>query len=375
MLDLMCLGVVVLLAIRGWQQGLLLMAISLGGIAAAYVAAYVFYRSVGRLVGGLCGLQPLLAYPLGGMAAFVAVLTLAGVIRTALRRRRRRQRRAGESSPLLGQIGGALVGASYGLSLVVLGVWALLFAQTLVPEPWLDVRGSVAGQLVLPLWERAVQAVAHRASDSERVAMAAGRFARDPGKVVRGLERVVQDERVHQLVQSGELLRSAAVAGNPRPDSPLVALARDPKFITAAQQAGLIELPSGAKPAQIERQLAENLAPMAVTANELARNLDVRELLQDPELAAKLERKDFFELANDPKFNQLAGIVLAQLRATQRAQRGADGGSGSRPSDSADPDSNAGRHRIYEWKDKRGRPHFSDRPPPGPIPYRRVDLE
>lgn len=360
----MSLAVLGLLAYSGWRRGLLLMGLSMIGLATAYGSAYLLFRPVGRVMGDLLSLQPILAYPLGGMVVFLLVVLAFFVAGRLVKRRLRRRRlkkivEGRRSMRWVDRVGGALLGAAYGGVLVLLVAWALLLLRTLSPDTVPDVRDSLTGRLAAPLVERFAYAVAHHTSESPTLAAAASRFAASPMRSSEDLQALAQDERLQSLFGDPRSLRALAdPSGRAAARDPtLRRLARDPAFVDRAGRLGLLEADTADRlsPQEVQRQLAERLGPLARTVRDLSRDPEVRRLMKDPELTGRLERREMLTLANDPKFNRLAEIVLDRLRAEAPEKQ---------DEAEARPHLGSEEGRIFKWRDKRGRWHFSDRPPP-----------
>jgi hypothetical protein len=314
MIDLGCLVLIALHGLLGWRRGLLLSLLALGGVAAGYVAAYLLYAPLGRALGPALGLQPLLAYPVGGLVAFVGTSLLLGIVRFVLRRRERSRNRAG-------RVAGALIGVAHGAAICLLVTWALLALQALAPGRAPDARGSIAGRIAAPLWSALARRVAGRASGSDAVAEAAGRFARDPLQSSNHLGAVLGHERVQQLLSDRRALRELARSGDAGAEARRATvrkLAADRELVQAAHRAGLLRVPAdGLTAEEKERQLAQQLAPVARAIVTLRKDPEVRRLLADRELVERISRRDLLALANDPRFNQLAALVVEHVRRAQ----------------------------------------------------------
>jgi hypothetical protein len=310
MVDLGALVVLALSALLGWRRGLLLTAIAIAGVALSYLAAYLLHAPLGRALGPPLGLQPILAYPVGGLTAFAATSLVVGVLAWLLRRRRRR----GDRRPSrAGQIAGAALGLAHGAALCLLVAWALLALQALSPARAPDARGSLTGRAAAALWSRLAERVTANASGSPVLASAAGRFARDPLGAAQGLSEVLSSERVQAVLADRRTLRTLASEGTGA--SALRELARDRELLRAAHRAGVLERPpDGLSPDEAQRQLAASLAPVARALESLRRDPEARRLLRDPALRDRLRDRDLLSLANDPRFNQLAARVLEHLR-------------------------------------------------------------
>jgi len=311
LVDLIGLLVVTLMGWLGWRRGLLLSLLQIAGLAAGYLAAWTLYRPVGRVLGSLFSLQPLLSYPLGGVVAFVAGVSLFGVVGLVLRRRRRRR---AVTPGTLDRVGGAALGGAHGLALVLVLAWAAVTLQNVAAgaghAPDVIVRDGVVGRMALPL----VVALARYAgaqTGSATMGEAAGSFARDPLRTTRGLSTLLTDARVQSVVQDRALVRR--LVRDPKRaarDPNLRALARDPQVVQSVRRLGLLPPgPDVLSDAEV-LQLTASLGPMARTIGGLADNAEVQRLVQDPQLQRLLQRRDLMALANDPTFNRLAEIVV-----------------------------------------------------------------
>jgi Colicin V production protein/Domain of unknown function (DUF4124) len=395
--DFICVLLVSLLFWAGWRKGLLTMLLSVVSLAAAYAATWLLFRPVGRGLGDLLDLQPILALPLGGVTVFVVVLIVATILALMVRRRIRARwaRRQGGPGWLrwVDRLGGGLFGASYGAAVVLLVVWATLMVQGLLPG-WgpQGLRQSMAGRLATPFAERFAGAMASETSGSPAISRVAAHMARDPAGVTKDLEAVLSDRRLLSLFNDRRLARAVKRGGDV---GQLVAshravakLSRDPDFVARASRLGLLqEGPAGLSPEEVQRQLADHLTPMARAVQGLARDPEVKRLLSDELLVLRLEQRDVWALANDPKFNRLAELVLMRLRAE------APGGQGAQPprprydEPSATVELKApgsvppglrgriGKGKMFRWRDKRGRWHYSDQPPQKRIRYEEVKVK
>lgn len=322
MIDLIFSIVVSLFAFRGWRLSLLLALLAILELVAGYVALYFFHKPLAALLGKLFTLQPLVAYPAGGLAAFLVGIIGVSLITHGVRRRRRQLQRRGHEPMFIARLAGALVGAAHGAALSLVVVFGLLLLQGVMPQKAPDARGSRIGQLATPWLGKLTGAVARRASDSEALSAAAARAAKDPAGAAKDLKAVVGNRSVKALMSNPRALKSLARAD---PESiakhpSIRRLARDKKFVAAARRLGLLEAAAGEKLSaeEIRRQLGNRAAPLSRAVSSLARDTDVQELLKDRDLQRKLERQDIASLLNDPKFNQLAQKVLEKLRAAQK---------------------------------------------------------
>ncbi len=323
MIDLAASIVISLFAFRGWRRSFLLSALALLEIVAGYLAVYFFHKPMGLLLARLFSLQPLVAYPLGCLAAFVLGLVVVALVTSAVRRHRRRKERRGHEPWLLARLLGAALGAAYGAALCMIVVWGLLLFQAVMPDKAPDARSSRMGQIASPWLSKVAGAAAQRASGSEALSATASRVVKDPAGAAKDLKTVVSNRSVQKLVSSPARLEALA---RTKPEDvikhPTIrSLARDRKFVAAARRLGLLEGVDGDKlsPGEIRRQLAGRMAPLSKALTSLADDKEVRKLLEDKEMMRKIQRQDIASLLNDPKFNRLAERVLEKMRAVRDA--------------------------------------------------------
>ena len=320
MIDLAVSIVVSLFAFRGWRRSFLLSALALLELVVGYLAIYFFHGPMGQLLGKLFSLQPLVAYPLGGLAAFVLGVVVVSLLTKAVRRRRRYLERRGSRPILPARLLGAALGGAYGVALSMLVVWGLLLFQAVMPDKAPDARSSRIGQIAAPWLGKVTAAAVRRASGSDTLSATASRAARDPVGAARDLKTVVSNRRVQALVANPSRLKALA---RTKPEDlvkhpTFKRLARDRKFVAAASRLGLLQGVDGElTPDEIRRQLANRAAPLSRAVTSLSEDKEVRSLLKDPDLMRKLQRKDIASLLNDPKFNSLAQKVLEKLRAAR----------------------------------------------------------
>ena len=311
LVDLSCLALLGLWAYLGWRRGLLLSALSLASVLLGYLCAYLLYRPVGEVLARSFSLQPLIAYPLGGMTAFVLAALVLSVLRAVLRRRRKTAPAPGGPLLLAGRIGGAILSVAYGAAFLLLLLGALLWLQASLPGKVPDVRTSTAGRAAAPLMAALARRLAGGREGSPALVGVADRMARDPLHTTQSLGAVLDDARVRKLA-------SAVRAGRGRSEAKaLRELSADPQFLRRAEEAGLLQRAEAGplSPEQAQAQLAARLAPLRRALDAMARDKQVRQMLEDPELAERLRRRDMLALVNDPAFNKLAERVMEHLRS------------------------------------------------------------
>ena len=324
MIDVIALTALALLGYLGWRRGTILTALSAGSLLAGYVGAFMLYRPMGRLLEGVFSVPPILAFPLGGMVAMVTVTLLLRLLAGRLRARRFRRIGKGWTPSYPDRVGGAAIGMTWALGVVIFLSWAAIVFHGLTGRGP-DVERTLSGQLASAAVGKAVHVLAKRFTGDEVLASTMALVAVKPSEGAKTVSRLVGSTQLRSLFENRDLratvMRSdfAAVARQ----SGLLDLARDRTFLEAAERVGLIEqVGVDAAPEQIAVQLVERIAPMVRTADDLSKNLDVQRILQSPEFLERLHGGDLGTLATDRDFNRLAEEFLEAFRASRSAGSG-----------------------------------------------------
>jgi Colicin V production protein len=306
--------VLIVLAIAGfwgWRRGALVMALSLGGMVVGYLGAYLLFRPVGTILIGATAIPPVLAYPLASLGLWFVIGGLAGFLQSRAMKKRRELRKDGWRPSSVDGAVGALLGATWGVGLVAVVLWAMLGAHS-VTGRGPSVAETASAQATSALAERVVYTVAHKVTNEELIASAMSIVAANPAEGTRTLKTVLQDNRFVQLL-SNSTTRSQLLAGDivAVSDYPSIKeLSADPTFRAAAERLSL--LGEGSSPAEA---LASGLVPVAETLEDLLADEEIAALVTDTELMARVRKGDLTSLATDTDFNRLARRVLTVLRA------------------------------------------------------------
>ena len=321
MIDVIALAFVTVLAYLGWRRGTVLTALSGSSLVLGYLGAFLLYRPIGNLYRAAFDVPPILALPLGGMTAIVVISLVLRFAAARIRVLRMRQMEEGWNPSAIDRTGGAAIGMTWALGVVIFLSWAAIVLHGLTGRGP-DVERTLSGQLASAAVGKAVHVLAKRFTGDEVLASTMALVAVKPSEGAKTVSRLVGSTQLRSLFENRDLraavMRSdfAAVAGQ----SGLLDLARDRTFLEAAERVGLIEqVGVDAAPEQIAVQLVERIAPMVRTADDLSKNLDVQRILQSPEFLERLHGGDLGALATDRDFNRLAEEFLEAFRASRLA--------------------------------------------------------
>ena len=317
MIDVIALAVLALLGYLGWRRGTILTALSAGSLLAGYVGAFMLYKPMGRLLEGVFSVPPILALPLGGMVAMVAVAIVLRLLAGWLRRRRMRRLDEGWTPSYPDRVGGAAIGTTWALGIVIFLSWAAIVLHGLTGQGP-DVERTLSGKLASVAVGKAVHVLAERITGDEVLASTMALVAVKPSEGAKSVSRLVGSPQLRSLFENRDL-RAAIMRSDfsaVTRQAGLLDLARDRTFLEAAERVGLIEnVDADAAAEQVAAQLVERIAPMVRTADDLSRNVDVQRILQNPQFLERLQGGDLGALATDHDFNRLAEEFLKAFTA------------------------------------------------------------
>lgn len=312
--DVIVLAVLALVGFWGWRRGTLLMALSLGGLVAGYVGAFLFYRPVGSLLLDKTGMPPVLAYPMAGILLWLVIGAVLNLVQRKARKIRKAKRAEGWTPSRLDSAGGAWMGVmlAFGVSSVV--VWTMMGIHSFAGRGP-DVASTITARTTSVVAERIVYVAARQITKERVLASAMSVVAANPAAGTQTIRTVIQDERFVRLL-SDERLREKLARGDVEGLSgseALSGLAGDVDFLEAAARLALVGPDPGAGPG-MAADLVEGLAPMAGTIEMLLDDDEIRTLLEDGDLLERIQSGDIRSLATDADFNRLAAKVLGLLR-------------------------------------------------------------
>ena len=315
MTDLIILGFLSLVGFLGWRRGTLLMALSLGGLVAGYVGAFLFYRPVGLVLVDLTGLPPVVAYAVAGMALWLGIGSVLNLVQSRARKARRERRKGGWTPPQADSIGGAALGVLWAGGVVTMVLWVMMGVRTLT-ERGPDVSSTLSASVTSSAAEKVVYAAARRLTRERVLASAMSVVAANPADGAETIRTVIQDERFVRLLADADLRDRLAQGdtGGLAQNEVLLGLANDEFFLEAATRLELVGIDAGPGSASAV-ELAQSMAPIARTIQALLDDPEVRAQLENPELRERIQAGDIRALATDPDFNRLAAKVLSVLRA------------------------------------------------------------
>ena len=324
MVDLVCLAFLLFGCIGGWRKGFVLGAISLVGVACAYLACYFGYRSIGSIIGGVFGLEPLISYPLAGALCFGVVSVMFGIIGFRQRRRQKRAEKNGRSSRLLDRIAGAFLGALQMAAWIVLVVGVLSLAQGVAPKRLPDFAKSRTGRIANPVLAKLTSLVVARTVENPNVQHFVESAMKHPERVAKNTKLIASNPNLWQLFSDPLWVDSLAKPQTGARNTPhaLAVLSRDKEFVAAAAELGLLPSEKGSlSPQAVETAMVKKLAPVARSLYAVRNDPQIQKLMKDPEIAHLVSERKVFQLLNHPKFNQVLRICGEHFEKPDRGQK------------------------------------------------------
>ena len=320
MIDFLALGILGVAGWHGWRRGTLLMLLGIVGLFAGYVGAAFLFRPVGRVLGSVSGMPPMLALPVAGLFVLLAISTAIKVATWRIEQRRAKARAEGQAPNPVDSAGGALIGAARAAVFVVLGAWLMLTVHN-VGHVGPDIGHTLTGKVAAGVMRRATYAVMQRTTHDPLLASMMSVIASRPDEGVRAMNLVMGDQRVQQLLHDEHVRTmlangdAAGLSGN----AGVRALSADTSFLAAAGRLGI--LPPGADGAALPENLASRVGPLVRRVESLRADSGIARMMDDPEMKRMMDRGDFAALAGNRRFNDLAGRLLEKLREPEPPPR------------------------------------------------------
>lgn len=305
-LDLLALALLIFFAWRGARHGALATGLSVFALVAGYGAAWYVATRYGDVAAQALGMPMLVAAPLAGTIAFVAV---AGAIGAFSWIARRGAAKPGTASRVGGAFFGALRGSVVVLAVGLLAVWVDAMQRSL---PGADPHAPASTSPLRAVTEATVEAgVAAALGDAPGAAMTAHALAR-PGEALDQLRALAAKPEITALADDRELWTyveagsyDAALA---QPSFQKVQWNSELRHELAA--AGVVDETAAGDPALFALEARAALVQVGPRIRALREDPDLARLANDPAVAAMVERRDVLGLLAHPGLQRILANAL-----------------------------------------------------------------
>ncbi len=311
--NLFAIILIALFFYRGYRRGVLVTAISVGGLILAYVFAYVTFKPIGLMIEHFFNVPRVGAYALGGLAAFLPLYLIFSVLSFMVNRRRKKSiKEKGEDSvnPVDKWMGG-VAGAAVGAVMAVLCIWVYNMAQfSPAGEKLPDLSQSAAGKASSAVIEKGSYAMAKKLIKDENASRALSAAVSDPARTASNLKEIVSDPKFKDLA-SDPAFQAAVETGDPekimRSDA-LRKVLEDEDLLERGRELGLVDSEDDAE--DLMRKAADGIARLGQGIEEIRQDPEVREMMNNPEILRKIETQDISGLMTDRGFHELVSRVM-----------------------------------------------------------------
>jgi len=315
--DVMALIIMLLYISRGYRRGLLVSILSLVGLLAAYVSAYMFYKPAGQLIAERYDAPDYVTLALGAVMVFFCVFMFFSIITRIVswRMRVRAQRMEGVTLTWIDKALGSLLGALIGITIIVALVWGYQLVQfTKAGEFMPDVNDSIAVKASSSVIEAVTYILAGNSMNDKDMARALARSVSNPGKAAEDMQALFENPSAKKLFNDANFV-DAMLAGNEkkvRRNKSLKRMLDDPEVLKKAQSLGLIS--DKQTPSEIKEAVARKLSKIGGEIGKIRKDPKIQKLLEEPEFVEKLQKGDFRDLANDERFRTLLNRAMELLK-------------------------------------------------------------
>lgn len=308
----------------GWRRGSVLMALSLLGFIAGYGAAIFLYRPVGGLLVSFAGVPGVLAYPIGGVLAMLAVGLTVRFVRRRYVYRRLRDEMDGWKASQLYRGGGAALGVVVAAGIVLVAGWMATVVTELGGRPVPGLADGYTGRAGAAAAEKTIYLALRLASLEPQVAASISGVMARPGRAAAAVRDVLRSD-VFASLRDDPTFRdaffggdAAGLAGHPMTDRML----QDPSFQHAFE---LLNVTEGAG------ELGQRTQGLAATLGTLGGSLQgMRDdgVLHENPLAAQIQdgissgTLDLVSVTRSPQLGSLLQRINASFRERERVLEG-----------------------------------------------------
>jgi hypothetical protein len=313
--DLLAIGLLALLSIRGAQRGALAGLLGLATLGLAYGAALLAGSRLGGAAAAAFGVPELVGTVIASTIAGTGALAALGLAARAACRAeaRRREREGGRSGG--DRVAGAAFGALRAALLLLLVGWLGLWGEAL----WTARTGAPAEapeSALLRATSATVEAGTTAVLGSEGAgARTVARVAARPAQALSGLQSVVaspafaslRDDRAFWLRIEADRIDEALGRAS------FLALAHDDPTRQALAELGLVDERAAADPNAFRVAVREALLAVQPRLARLRDEPALRRLAEDPEVQEMLAAGDPWALLRHQGFQQLVASVASDL--------------------------------------------------------------
>jgi len=367
-------------AFLGYRRGLRASLIRMVSIFGAYILTLMYFMPLSRYLNSHWLDSWLLAY---GLASIIILFVGAGLISLAIKfalgliklifipAAQRQKTSADQHSnsskkTRFNAIAGAGLAGVFSTFFALIAIWSMSMVQQAMPQLKPPVVKAV-DQSLISIAQKTMASSGQFAIDKLVEAPVnnklASVFLRQPAVNLERIKSLSQNESFTAFIADPEV-RHAIKTRNSGDLSRLgkfQQLLRAPELVAIATEAGLL----GAGQAFDSLTAAEASIDLMAKLEQIGRNAEAQELLAEPDFQEKLASGNFAALLFDPRFNRLLDIVDQPLAPVTYIPESAS--EPDKPKASlalaATPAKTQFSKKIYRWRDKEGRLHFSDKDP------------
>lgn len=309
LLDLVAALVFVLFVALGAWRGAIAGLVSTSSLVLGYLAGAVAAWQFGPRLAELTGQPGILAAPIVGSLAFLAVFVCMGVAGYFVRRWDRE--RVGESGrSALDRSGGALFGALRGgLIVLLLGILAnwLHAAEVFAGRQLADATSPLRA-----MTQRVVGGGLEAMLGNSPQAKLTARMIARPATSLTSLRTVVEHPRITALAEDRgfwTLVENGAIDSALNRGS-FYGILHDPALRNELAEVGLVGTGAAQDPGVFRIRAKEVLQEVGPRVARARSDAELRELAHDPEIARLLQQRDVVGLLRNPRFSNTVQRLL-----------------------------------------------------------------
>lgn len=295
----------------GYRRGLVGALAPLIAMVFGYVAALLFAKPVADALIAKGILKGMIAYPVGGIIAFLGVSIAVRLVAWIIERMLQSRLEGGGLGRIYFVAGGAfgaLKGALYAL-ILVWGIMLVRAAKASVQGADEDRRPTVSERAASRVIKSLTGFVMKAKGGDDPIGETLSSIMSNPERGLKSIRGVTENDALKEALRDNDFLQTLA-SGNMEAVEKHPAFEKildNEEFIESARDLGLVD--SDGDLSKVKKQLSATLAKVQKQMTVARDDPKVGELMKDPQMRKILEKGDVASMLNSSEFRELMGSI------------------------------------------------------------------
>lgn len=342
--------IVLVFALSGYRAGVFVVISRLISLPAAYVITLFFTKDAAQWVQANTSVEGLMSYIVGGTLLFIITSASITLIFSMLKKLFIQD----EEKSFISAIIGAIVNAGVGVVFGVLIIWMAGILQTVYLNKNDNKNREISGfsAKVQDVTKIAISSLSNKLEDKNIISETTATLLANPAENIERVSQISKSGTVNKLFTSRDSI-TALESLNPS------ALRQSKSFQNFVNDKNFIELVKemnfSSDVNEMQKEVAVQVTSLWAKIEKVKNDPNFIELIKDPEIKNMIESKNFYQMMNSTKIENLIDIITSvEIEPIEYAEENIQ----SEKEEPIKPK----EVKIYRWIDEKGKVHFSDNP-------------